>query len=1096
MSPLSSRQHRAVRLALFILLAVAFVVFVIWMSLGDLEANSAWAGVLGLFLAMAGLMLPLADGLRTDRTTLLDMAQHADDLAATVRDDWQKEAVARGLSRAGVLPLAWAGTRRPVGDAPQHVLGQSAGPTRVLRLRLAGRLNGNLDDSARTLAEAYGQVPSGRLVILGEPGAGKTVLAMLLTLGLLGGRGAGERVPVLLAPADWDPVREPLDDWIVRTVAATYYGGQREVPRLLLAYGLLLPIIDGLDEIAEAARRSAVKAIGYAVGQDRPVVVTCRSVEYEDVITAGSPTPTAESHTLRRAPVVEVEPVPAEAAIAYLSHVHWPDGVDWSRVYAELRSPSDGPVTIALTTPLMVSLARVVYERLGGDPGEKLDPHTFRSRHAVEDHLLNQLVQAAYAPDRLPSGQPITPDRRTPDTADALRWLTFLARYLHRWRERDFAWWLLPGRVFSTWAAPAIGLAVAVPVMTVVAAWLLWTDLPDTTNLPGAPGPVASGVFVGAGSGVVVTITWYAGAARRPARLSFALRGSLSRLRRGMRYGLLMTGVPGATAMVAAAVALSAGKSWSYSSTRTYCMIVAVGAALFLVLSLGLAAQNWLDAAPVRAAQADPVELLRADRRSALLGATVAGVVAALGAFPAVVAGLVAGYLMNAILTGWSGEPNLTELVPYAFDVIPGSRPVWPTVATISGVVGVTIALLTCLTRAWPRFAVATLILAIGGQLPWRPMRFLADARARELLRQSGGTFQFRHARLQERLVEQPYAHGPLIRARKVKIAIAMALAIALVGGFLVHSTPKDSSRATLLIRHPGMTDISGDGSLLVGTHGSTGKTRLWNLRERELLKTLRTGWVDNVSLSADGKILATAESGTGAYVIAKIWNTVSGRVEHFFRIKYPQFTGFEVFELSPDGHTLAVNLGDPCEVQLWNTGTGEKETALPVRCTLQSATFDEKGEAIVTVIDVGTDAVRTVWEVWDIETGKREKEAILGEDAYQTMVNESGRAIVVGSGDGTYGVWGVLSGAKLDSGGSGGNLLAFSRDGRMIAFTDSGDPSVVLCVDALTGAPIGKPKRGHRGEVGAGLFSADGRTLITVSTVDGTVKFWPVDSS
>ncbi|MEU2718035.1 hypothetical protein [Streptomyces sp. NPDC007205] len=77
-------------------------------------------------------------------------------------------------------------------------------------------------------------MPNGRLVILGEPGSGKSVLAILLTLGLLKDRAPGGPLPVLLPASSWDPVRESLDDWIVRTLALPYYSGRPEIPRTLL----------------------------------------------------------------------------------------------------------------------------------------------------------------------------------------------------------------------------------------------------------------------------------------------------------------------------------------------------------------------------------------------------------------------------------------------------------------------------------------------------------------------------------------------------------------------------------------------------------------------------------------------------------------------------------------------------------------------------------------------------------------------------------------------------------------------------------------------------------------------------------------------
>lgn len=63
------------------------------------------------------------------------------------------------------------------------------------------------------------------------------------------------------------------------------------------------------------------------------------------------------------------------------------------------------------------------------------------------------------------------------------------------------------------------------------------------------------------------------------------------------------------------------------------------------------------------------------------------------------------------------------------------------------------IALLVLLTRAWTKFLIARIVLAASGRLPRRLMGFLAGAREQQLLRQVGGKYQFRHIRLQERLI-------------------------------------------------------------------------------------------------------------------------------------------------------------------------------------------------------------------------------------------------------------------------------------------------------------------------------------------------------
>ena len=58
------------------------------------------------------------------------------------------------------------------------------------------------------------RVPTGRLVVLGEPGSGKTMLMVRLVLDLLARRSSGGPVPFLASAASWDPSRQDLQDWL------------------------------------------------------------------------------------------------------------------------------------------------------------------------------------------------------------------------------------------------------------------------------------------------------------------------------------------------------------------------------------------------------------------------------------------------------------------------------------------------------------------------------------------------------------------------------------------------------------------------------------------------------------------------------------------------------------------------------------------------------------------------------------------------------------------------------------------------------------------------------------------------------------------
>jgi hypothetical protein len=66
--------------------------------------------------------------------------------------------------------------------------------------------------------------------------------------------------------------------------------------------------------------------------------------------------------------------------------------------------------------------------------------------------------------------------------------------------------------------------------------------------------------------------------------------------------------------------------------------------------------------------------------------------------------------------------------------------------------IGLTIWLAVVLSHSWPQYLIAAGWLAVRGQLPWGLAAFLSEASDLQVLRQRGGAYQFRHARLQDHL--------------------------------------------------------------------------------------------------------------------------------------------------------------------------------------------------------------------------------------------------------------------------------------------------------------------------------------------------------
>lgn len=85
-----------------------------------------------------------------------------------------------------------------------------------------------------------------------------------------------------------------------------------------------------------------------------------------------------------------------------------------------------------------------------------------------------------------------------------------------------------------------------------------------------------------------------------------------------------------------------------------------------------------------------------------------------------------------------------------AYGVVLGTR-----VGTLFGLMfGLSVAAAVVLSRAWGAFGLSRLWFVSRGEVPLRLLRFLEDAHQRGVLRQTGGTYQFRHARLQDRLAD------------------------------------------------------------------------------------------------------------------------------------------------------------------------------------------------------------------------------------------------------------------------------------------------------------------------------------------------------
>jgi NACHT domain len=230
------------------------------------------------------------------RDSGLTIGQMADQLAIAVGKQWADEAAIRRLNDPYPLPVSWTAADSSLTDSWDSLLklaGSGAGWPAAPPAGTWAAGPDCLAGEGGDLAEVLAQVPTGRLVVLGEPGAAKTMLMVRLVLGLLARRAAGDPVPFLASIASWNPEDQDLRGWLAAQLLIAHPAlasppsadmAESTLAATLLASGLILPILDGLDEIPEKVRGSSISRINDALGPGQRVVVTCRSKEYREAV--------------------------------------------------------------------------------------------------------------------------------------------------------------------------------------------------------------------------------------------------------------------------------------------------------------------------------------------------------------------------------------------------------------------------------------------------------------------------------------------------------------------------------------------------------------------------------------------------------------------------------------------------------------------------------------------------------------------------------------------------------------------------------------------------------------------------------------------
>ena len=300
---------------------------------------------------------------------------------------------------------------------------------------------------------------AGELLILGAPGSGKTTLLLEIARALLERAERDEQhpLPVVFTLSSWAMKQQRLVDWLVEELASSYQV-PRKLGQALVETDQILPLLDGLDEVAPKDRTACIEAIN-TYRQEHgllPLVVCSRSADY-----------LAQAARVQLGSAVAVQPLTEQQVDDYLA---W-GGEPLRALRAAWRK--DVALRELTSTPLMLSILALTYHGLPVEELLRGASLTERQRQIFERYVERMLghrgAEASYTPEQ------------------TTHWLAWLARQMKQHNQTVFYLeqlqpdWLSGHRMLRMydWVAVRLpGILMGVLFSLAIYMFILGSDIP------------------------------------------------------------------------------------------------------------------------------------------------------------------------------------------------------------------------------------------------------------------------------------------------------------------------------------------------------------------------------------------------------------------------------------------------------------------------------------------------------------------------------------------------------------------------------------------------------------------------------------------
>lgn len=227
-----------------------------------------------------------------------------------------------------------------------------------------------LPDETR-ISDVYNELHQ-ELLILGDPGSGKTTTLLELARDTIAEAQADESlpIPVVFNLSSWADERKPLDKWLIDELN-TKYQAPRKVANAWVETDSLLLLLDGLDEVDIRYRDLCVTAINDFRAEHgfTSMVVCSRIIDYE-----------ALSNRLNLNGAIVIQPLNEEQIDTYLGNL----GENLSGVREAMAL--DPELRKIAETPLMLSIMTLAFHGLTVEDLPPLDSAEEQRRRLFETY--------------------------------------------------------------------------------------------------------------------------------------------------------------------------------------------------------------------------------------------------------------------------------------------------------------------------------------------------------------------------------------------------------------------------------------------------------------------------------------------------------------------------------------------------------------------------------------------------------------------------------------------------------------------------------------------------------------------------------------